>query len=212
MEGTQKGKIVSLPQSWKGERDCKIPASFSSFLIEPKQISLPSLSCRAHVPEKYCVGLGTFLFVFTHFRKVILFFKKKKIDALLFSPFLYLAAIWMWWLGHMDHKATPGRTWKLARVFDGSVELITWVLECLTLTFYRSKKWNFILSEITLKEGGCGEACFHFMQRNLVLTDRKFMLKQHGPIFLGACFAQCPGRDHGQRRRVVSGVTSFLHY
>lgn len=56
----------------------------------------------------------------------------------------------------MDQEATQGRTWKLALVFDGSVELTTCVLECLTLTFYTSKKWNFILSETTLREGGCG--------------------------------------------------------
>lgn len=50
----------------------------------------------------------------------------------------------------------------------------------------------------------CGEECFYFMQINLVLTDREFMLKQHNPILLGTCFAQCIGRDRGQRRRVVS--------
>lgn len=50
----------------------------------------------------------------------------------------------------------------------------------------------------------CGEEFFYFMQINLVLTGREFMLKQHDPFLPGTCFAQCIGRDGDQRRRVVS--------
>lgn len=65
------------------------------------------------------------------------------------------------------------------------------------------KKWNFILSKTKLREGECVWECFYFMQINLSLTDREFMLKQQSflPFLPGTFFSQCIGRDHGQKEK-----------
>lgn len=81
-------------------------------MLEP-QISLPSLSCRAQVPKKCCVGLGkVFLLVFIYFRKVCLFFREKKM-MLFFSPHSSILLpemdVMTGALGaSMDQKATQG--------------------------------------------------------------------------------------------------------